>query len=71
MVSTEMSGEWDVAGSIIIRTRKSGKRYAIEASMDEILMDVGLYAEGKYGKGIEVRISSPVVSQTVANRMKP
>lgn len=62
--------EWDVAGSIIIRTKKHGKRHMVEASMDEILMDLGLYAEGKYGRGIEVRISSPVVSQTVAERLK-
>lgn len=61
---------WDVAGSIIIRTKQQGKRHTVEATMDEILMDVGLYAEGKYGKGVEVKISSPVVSQTVAERLR-
>jgi len=38
--------------------------------MDEILMDAGLYLEGKYGKGIEVRVSSPVVSQQLSQRLK-
>jgi hypothetical protein len=62
--------EWDVAGSIRFRAKKVGKRSAVEQDTDTMMLDIALYAAGKYPQ-CHFETSSPALNQRLSERLKP
>jgi len=61
---------WDVAGHIRFRTKKTGKRAAVETDTDTMMLDICLYAAGKYPHCF-FETSSPVLNQKLSEQVKP